>query len=151
MTRCLDCQHPVAGPFCSACGTPNAPLRIVCAVSYLLGLWSLIFLLIKPFSESVNVRFHVLQAALISLSPAALAVVISVFQRQILHAPSSWLGPALGLAILLIGTVATVLVSTMISAYRGRRPQLPFVGPLAERFAGSSLLRQSPPRMMKVP
>ena len=143
MPFCASCGSPVEGRFCGKCGTPvgssvppeGTPVpdavpvsglseNVASALCYILGLITgILFLLLAPYNQNPNVRFHAFQS--IFLSAAWIAIdIVSGFLGLF------YLAPLFGLA----GLVLTIYM--VVVTYQGRKVVLPVIGPFAEQQAG---------------
>ena len=161
MPFCPSCGAPVEGRFCAKCGTsveaapaggpaagpapppPGAAAvagmedNVAGALCYLLGfITGVLFLVLEPYNKRPFVRFHAFQSILFCAGWIALSIALSIgfgIVGAILHL---WLilVPLRGL----IGLVGLLIwLFCMYKAYNREWYQLPLVGPIAAKQAGS--------------
>ena len=143
MPFCANCGSPVEGRFCGKCGTPvgssvppagtqvpgampvsGLSENVASALCYILGLITgILFLLLAPYNQNPNVRFHAFQSIFLSAAWIAIDIVCSI-------AGLFYLAPLFGLA----GFVLTIYM--VVVTYQGRKLVLPVIGPFAEQQAG---------------
>jgi uncharacterized membrane protein len=145
------------GQFCPKCGAPAAaapgatfnqpaaavsaqPLSVngASALCYLFGfVTGIIFLVLAPYNQDRRVRFHAFQS--IFLNVAVIVVHIGVTMVSLMfHAISFALGMLMSSLHLLVSLgFFMVWLYMMWKSYQGEKVMLPFIGPLAERQAGS--------------
>ncbi len=157
MAYCGKCGAQVAEgtSFCGSCGNAmgaggSAPAagggaaaglstNVVCALAYVLGLITgIIFLVLDPYKNDRKVRFHCFQSIFFHLGVIgifiALAIVSSIL-RMIGGGFLSLLIMPLDLLVWLGSLCAWIFL--MFKAYNGEDFQLPVIGPLAAKQAGS--------------
>jgi len=107
------------------------------ALSYVLGLITgVVFLMIEKNSF---VRFHAYQSILLSVAWIAFWIAWSIVSGILFHIPFlGFLAVIIGMLVsLVLGLGMLVLVIVLIiKAYQGQRWKLPFIGNMAERYAG---------------
>lgn len=103
--------------------------NLVAALSYLpffAIFLSIVILLVEK--DDKFIRFHALQSFIISVSYYILNILINIiFSSGVLALVSTFLGPLLALAVLVIWVVS------MIKAYQGQVMKWPLVGEFAEK------------------
>ena len=148
MPFCANCGSAVEGQFCGKCGSPAAapagagaqqaaaptmaPANAMTdnaasALCYVLGLITgIIFLVMAPYNQNKNVRFHAFQS--IFLHVAMIAVwFVADFLLVMMH---MWMfTPLIGLACL------AVWVYIIVRTWQGAKIVLPLVGQLAQQQA----------------
>jgi uncharacterized membrane protein len=98
--------------------------NVASALCYILGLITgILFLLLAPYNQNPNVRFHAFQSIFLSAAWIAIDIVCSI-------AGLFYLAPLFGLA----GFVLTIYM--VVVTYQGRKLVLPVIGPFAEQQAG---------------
>jgi len=147
MPYCASCGATVEGRFCAKCGSAvgpaaggaappplaaGAPLAdnvasALCYVAWILT--GIIFLVISPYSQNRTIRFHAFQSIFASIAvfiaEIAIGIVFSMLPFGLWFLWNFvWLA-VLGLWLYL-----------MISAYQGKRVELPVIGALARQQAG---------------
>ncbi len=113
----------------------------VAAMLCYLATWitGLIFLLIAPYNQKKEIRFHAFQAIFISVAFVAIWIALLILTTILGHIPFlGFLGWLLGsLLYLLVGFGGFILwLYMMISAYNGKMVVLPVIGPMAQKQAG---------------
>ena len=108
------------------------------ALSYVLGfITGIVFLMI---SKDRFVRFHAYQSILLSLGWVVFWIAVSIVEAILFQIP--FLGFLVAivsmLAGLLLGLGLLVLwIVLMLKAYQGQQWKLPFIGNMAQRYAGN--------------
>lgn len=147
MVSCATCGSTIDGGLCGNCGagagggavqvsaaSPAVTENVAAMLCYF-PIVAMIFMLMPPYSKNKTVRFHALQcfglvACMIVLEVASIvatAIVVTV-------APG--VAGAVGFVFLLASLAGLLLlVFGMVKAYRGQKLEIPFVSPLAEKFA----------------
>lgn len=145
MPFCANCGSPVEGRFCGKCGTPvgsdvppsatplpgAAPVsglseNVASALCYILGLITgILFLLLAPYNQNRNVRFHAFQSIFLSAAWIAIDILSGIMGLF-------YVAPLFGLAAFIL-TIYMVVVT-----YQGRKVVLPVIGPFAEQQAGKA-------------
>lgn len=163
MAFCPNCGAPAEGRFCQKCGTPlgsaapppppYTPLETVPspsgatasgladnaagALCYLLGFISgILFLVVPPYNQNRNVRFHAFQSIFFHLSWVIAWIAVTIVTLPLNALPI--LGPMLSVLFhfaLWAGGVI-VWIYLMFKTYNGQKIVLPIIGPLAEKQAG---------------
>jgi uncharacterized membrane protein len=159
MPFCASCGSPVEGRFCPKCGaaigvagspgataTPAAPTagapvapaaaglaeNVACALCYSLGLITgILFLVLAPYNQNKNIRFHAFQCIFYCIAAIALWFVFH-FIAIITGGWALILLPVFWLIDLGLFVVWLVLI---IKAYQNQKFVLPIIGPLAEQQA----------------
>ena len=162
MPFCPSCGAPVEGRFCAKCGasveaatggagpaagpTPPSPGaaaagmedNVAGALCYLLGfVTGVLFLVLEPYSKRPFVRFHAFQSILFCAAWIALSVALSIafgIMGAVLHFLWFMFLPLRGL-VGLIGFLIWLFL--MYKAYNREWYQLPLVGPIAAKQAGT--------------
>jgi uncharacterized membrane protein len=159
MAFCASCGSQVEGRFCQKCGTPVAagavgggvapgPAPTVAsagmtdnvagALCYVFGLITgILFLVLAPYNQNRNVKFHAFQSIFWNLAWIALWIVLGIVSIALHVIPV--LG-ALVSAVLyfVLGIGGFVLwLYLMFKTYNGDKVVLPVVGPIAEKQAGA--------------
>lgn len=158
MAFCATCGAQVEGRFCAKCGTPigaapappvqagnSAPVapaagglsaNAASALAYVLGLITgVLFLVLAPYNQMKDVRFHAFQSIFLSVAWVAVWIAVSIV-GSVLMAISFALSALVGLLSMLVGLGFLVLwIYLIIKAYQGQKVVLPVIGPLAEKQA----------------
>jgi uncharacterized membrane protein len=100
-------------------------------LAYITIIPAIVFLIVDPFKKSAFVRFHAWQSIFFFVVWAAVDILIGVVQNLI---PSTVF---LTLTVLQLVGLAffIVLVIVFVSAFNGKRLELPIIGGLAEKQA----------------
>lgn len=160
MAFCPNCGAQVEGRFCGKCGSavaaeagagaamggaqapPAAPVaqaaglqeNVAAALCYLLGLLTgILFLVIAPYNQNRNIRFHAFQSIFLHVG-----IIIGFIVLEIVLGVLSFVGGFFLLALWPIISLACLAlwIMCMYKAYNGQKWVLPVVGPLAEKQAG---------------
>lgn len=126
--------HPVPPPAAPSLGMSE---NLAGALCYLFGfITGILFLVLAPYNQDRNIRFHAFQSIFFNIAWFALWIVVT-FVVLIFH-----LIPFLGLFISLvlrftIGLGGFIIwLYLMFKTYNGEKVILPVVGPLADKQAG---------------
>lgn len=166
MPFCANCGAAVEGRYCPKCGTAvgagepagaassgsygqatgaaAAPAtagmsqNVASALCYLLGvITGILFLVIAPYNQNRNVRFHAFQSIFFNVATIIAWIAFMVVGTILAHVPIlGWIIDLLLWAALSIG-VLIVWLMLMFKAYNNQRLSLPVIGPIAERQAAS--------------
>jgi uncharacterized membrane protein len=107
------------------------------ALCYLFGfITGILFLVLAPYNQDRNIRFHAFQSIFLSIAWVALEIVAAIFSAILIHIPI--LGALMtGLLYLVIGLGAFIMwLYMMFKTYNGEKIVLPVIGPMAEKQAG---------------
>jgi len=147
MPLCPSCGVTVEGRYCPKCGIavdapagsqipPQAPPpaaggglaeNVACALCYLLGfITGIIFLVLAPYNQNKNVRFHAFQSIFLHVAFIVLWIVIGIILPWRL---SFFLSPILSLCGL------ALWLFLMWKAYQNQKVVLPVIGELAQKQA----------------
>jgi len=119
-------------------GAPAAPTapglteNVACALCYALGLiTAILFLVLAPYNQNRNIRFHAFQSLFFSIAAIALYFVFGFIAVMtggwtLMLLPIFW--------IIRLGLFVVWLV-VIIKAYQNQKFVLPIIGPLAEQQA----------------
>jgi uncharacterized membrane protein len=101
-------------------------------LAYITIIPAIVFLIIAPFKSSSYVRFHAWQSIFFFVAWAVVDILVGLVQNLV---PSTVF---LTLTVLQLVGLAffVVLVIVFVSAFNGKRIQLPIIGGLAEKQAG---------------
>jgi len=161
MTYCAKCGSQVEGRFCPKCGaavdapagaTPPPPNpgtvhppagaqslgmdeNLAAALAYI-PIVGLIFLLIEPYKNNKNIRFHSLQSIFYTIACIAIGIVLGIFSG-ILFAAMPFSAFHLWVLVSRLINLAffVVWILLVVKAYQGSRFILPIIGPIAEKQA----------------
>jgi len=157
MPFCASCGAAVEGRFCAKCGAavgaaaPSAapapagpgPAPVAsaagltenaaCALCYLLGLVTgILFLVLGPYSQNRNIRFHAFQSIFLNIAWIVIWVAIGILISMV-HAMGvfyfAFLYPLVGLCFFILW------IYLILMAYQGKTIVLPLIGPLAQKQA----------------
>lgn len=157
MAFCANCGSQVEGRFCPKCGaavnvtggtagtatvptgSPAAPAaaglteNVACALCYAVGfVTGILFLVLAPYNQNRNIRFHAFQSIFYSVAAFALGIVFG-FIGIITGGWTLFLLPVFWLIRLGMFVLWLVLI---IKAYQNQKLVLPIIGPMAEQQAG---------------
>ena len=166
MPFCANCGAAVEGRYCPKCGTAmNAPgaagpaasgpyaeatgaapvaasagmaENVAGALCYLLGLITgIIFLVLAPYNQNRNVRFHAFQSIFFNVAMIVAWIVFMIVATILAHIPI--LGALMDLLIWAALSIGGLIVWLMLmfKAYNNQRLSLPVIGPIAEKQAAS--------------
>lgn len=152
MAFCPNCGAQVEGAVCGSCGKTVAEAapaasaaaqtglqdNVAGALCYLLGvITGVLFLVLAPYNQKREIRFHAFQAIFFTVGIVAVYVVLAI------------VGTVLGTVVPVIGSIMVGLVYLvvwlgsvvlwlvlMFKTYNGSKLVLPVVGPMAEKQAG---------------
>lgn len=127
--------HPLPPP----AGAPSLGMtdNMAGALCYLFGfITGTLFLVLAPYNQNRNIRFHAFQSIFLSLAWVILSIVIGIVVLAFSFIPFLGLFVAwvLRLSIGLGGLF--IWLYLMFKTYNGEKIVLPVVGPLAEKQAG---------------
>ncbi len=158
MAFCATCGAQVEGRFCAKCGTPidaaaapapaagaGAPAapatgglsaNAASALTYVLGfITGILFLVLSPYNQMRDVRFHAFQSIFLSVAWVAFWIVMNIVGMALM-AITWMLATLVGLLSMLVGLGFLVLwIYLIVKAYQGQKVVLPVIGPLAEKQA----------------
>ncbi len=108
------------------------------AICYLLGfITGILFLVLAPYNQSRNVRFHSFQSIFLNIAWFVLWIGIAIVSAVLIHIP--FLGPIVSFLLwgcLSIGALV-IWLYMMFKTYNGEKIVLPIIGPMAEKQAGA--------------
>jgi uncharacterized membrane protein len=164
MPFCSNCGAAAEGRYCPKCGsvmnaTGSGPTagsasygpatgaaaatagmseNVAGALCYLLGLITgILFLVIAPYNQNRNVRFHAFQSIFFNIAMIVAWIAFAVTGTILAHVPIlGWIIDLLLWAALSIGALIIWLV-LMFKAYNNSRLFLPVIGPMAEKQASA--------------
>jgi uncharacterized membrane protein len=109
--------------------------NLAAALAYI-PIVGLIFLLIEPYKNNKNIRFHSLQSIFYCIACIAIGIVVGIFSAVMLAAlPYSMFHLWLLLSRLINLVFFVVWILLVVKAYQGQRFMLPVIGPIAEKQA----------------
>jgi uncharacterized membrane protein len=126
---------PTPGAFPAATGA-GINENVAGALCYLVGfITGILFLVLTPYNQSRNVRFHAFQSIFLNVAWIACWIALSIIGFVFIHIPV--LGAVLMLLLnFALGIGALIIwIYLMIKTYNGERIVLPVIGPLAEKQA----------------
>ena len=163
MAFCANCGAEVSGRFCQKCGAPadapgmpppgvNPPLNplptavapsigmtdnMAGALCYLFGfITGILFLVLAPYNQNRNIRFHAFQSIFLNIAWIALWIVAGIVSL-VFH-----LIPFLGFVVAWVLRFSIgfggliVWLYMMFKTYNGEKIVLPIIGPMADKQAG---------------
>ena len=110
------------------------------ALCYLLGLITgIIFLVLAPYNQNRNVRFHAFQSIFFNVAMIVAWIVFMIVATILAHIPI--LGAIIDLLLWVTLSIGWLIVWLMLmfKAYNNQRLSLPVIGPLT--YAGSRVTR----------
>jgi uncharacterized membrane protein len=127
--------HPLPPP----AGAPSLGMtdNMAGALCYLFGfITGILFLVLAPYNQDRNIRFHAFQSIFLSIAWVILSIVISIVVLAFSFIPFLGLFVAWVLRLSIgLGGLFTWLY-LMFKTYNGEKIVLPVVGPMAEKQAG---------------
>jgi uncharacterized membrane protein len=132
-------MNPPVQPLPQPVGAPSVGMtdNMAGALCYLFGfITGILFLVLAPYNQDRNIRFHAFQSIFLSIAWVILSIVIGIVVLAFSFIPFLGLFVAwvLRLAIGLGGLV--IWLYLMFKTYNGEKIVLPVVGPMAEKQAG---------------
>lgn len=128
---------PGAQPYAAAPATAGLAENAASALCYLLGLITgILFLVLAPYNQNRNIRFHAFQSIFLHVAFIVLAIVATIVSSillAILPFGLYMLSTLISLVIWGGGFVLWVLL--LIKTYNGSKIKLPVIGDLAEKQA----------------
>ena len=95
-------------------------------IAYLTFIPAIIFLVVAPYNQSANIRFHAWQSIFLSAACVVVDIVLGFIPIV------GWIIiPLFGLLVLV------VWILCLVKAFNGQRFKLPIIGDLAEKQAGA--------------
>lgn len=148
----LSCPHcaarmPETAAFCPGCGMSMReperakgrvaifPERIAGALAYITFVPAIIFLVLRPYSRNLFVRFHTVQCLLFCGATTFLATLIRIAAFGLGMIPIA--GALIVVLIYAVATLAAVLmwVVLVLKALQGQMFKLSYLGDFAEKYA----------------
>ena len=165
MAFCANCGAAVDGRFCQKCGAPagapgpvpvtpgvDPPIHpmpppqiapsigmsenLAGALCYVFGfITAILFLVLAPYNQSRNVRFHAFQSIFLNIGLLVLWIVVTVVLIPFHYIP--FLGFVISFVLQFVLWIGSLIVwiYMMFKTYNGEKIVLPVVGPLAEKQA----------------
>jgi uncharacterized membrane protein len=100
-------------------------------LAYITFIPAIIFLVVPPYNQSVNVRFHSWQSIFLSIAWFAVWVVLVIVGMiPFVNFLDVILFPLVGIGFLILWIIV------LINAFQGKRFMIPVIGPLAAKQAG---------------
>lgn len=110
--------------------SPGLSKNLVAVLCYLLGvIGGVLFLVIAPYNQDKDIRFHAFQSIFLTIAWVVFTVVFNIVASIGPLYALYFLWPLLSLAAL------GLWLFLMFKAYQGERVVLPVIGPLAEQQA----------------
>lgn len=131
---------PGPGPYAAAPAAVAAPMadNVAGMLCYLVGLITgIIFLVIAPYNQNRNIRFHAFQSIFLNVAIIGIEIVFGIFFSIIVRILGflAFFGlifwPLFGLGMLVLW------LYLLFSTYQGKTVVLPIIGPLAQKQAQS--------------
>jgi uncharacterized membrane protein len=107
------------------------------ALCYLFGfITGILFLVLAPYNQDRNVRFHAFQSIFLNIAVVALWIVVTIVLIPFHYIP--FLGFVISFVLQFVLWIGSVIVwlYMMFKTYNGEKIVLPVIGPLADRQAG---------------
>jgi len=114
--------------------TPQTGLsdNAACGLAYLTFIPAIIFLVVPPYNQSANVRFHSWQSIFLAVAWFAVWVVLVVIGMiPFVNFLDVILFPVAGIGFLILWVIL------LINAFNGKRISLPVIGALAAKQSGN--------------
>ncbi len=111
--------------------------NMAAALCYLFGfITGILFLVLAPYNQNREIRFHAFQSIFLSIVWIALEIVAAIVSAILIHIPI--LGALISvLMYLALGLGAFLLwLYMMFKTYNNQKIVLPVIGPIAEKQAG---------------
>jgi uncharacterized membrane protein len=133
-----------SGTYAEATGAAPVPTsagmseNVAGALCYLLGLITgIIFLVLAPYNQNRNVRFHAFQSIFFNVAMIVAWIVFMIVATVLAHIPI--LGAIIDLLLWVTLSIGWLIVWLMLmfKAYNNQRLSLPIIGPIAEKQAAS--------------
>ena len=107
------------------------------ALCYLIGfITGILFLVLAPYNQDRNIRFHAFQSIFLNIAWVALWIVVTILLIPFRYIPFLGLFVSIVLQFSLGLGGIIVWLYMMFKTYNGEKIVLPVVGPLAEKQAG---------------
>ncbi|HTR39407.1 MAG TPA: hypothetical protein VMH80_26210 [Bryobacteraceae bacterium] len=161
MAFCASCGSQVDGRFCPKCGAPAgggavgggmnpgptpAPMassagmtdNMAGALCYVFGLITgILFLVLAPYNQNRNIRFHAFQSIFWHLGLIVLWIVLAIvaIALHVIPVLGALLSAVLYFVLGIGGFISWLYL--MFKTYNGDKVVLPVVGPIAEKQAGA--------------
>jgi uncharacterized membrane protein len=107
------------------------------ALCYLFGfITGILFLVLAPYNQDRNVRFHAFQSIFLNIAVVALWIVVTIVLIPFHYIP--FLGFVISFVLQFVLWIGSVIVwlYMMFKTYNGEKIVLPVIGPLADKQAG---------------
>jgi uncharacterized membrane protein len=116
---------------------PGLQENAASALCYILGfITGIIFLVMAPYNQNRNIRFHAFQSIFFSAAAFALSLIFSMFVWNLAYGVGMW-GLITMLYLCIRLAMFALWIFVMFKAYQGQKFMLPIIGPLAEKQANS--------------
>jgi uncharacterized membrane protein len=115
--------------------TPQSGLsdNAAAGLAYLTFIPAIIFLVVPPYNQNANVRFHSWQSIFLAVAWFVIWVALVIIGViPVLNLIDVILFPVVGIGFLILWIVI------LINAFNGKKIKLPIIGPLAEKQAGGA-------------
>ena len=101
-------------------------------LAYVTIIPAIIFLVVAPYNQNSNVRFHSWQSIFLGIAWIAVWVALAIVGMiPFVNFIDIILFPLVGIGFLILWLIA------MVNAFNGKRFKLPFIGDLAQKQAGN--------------
>jgi uncharacterized membrane protein len=155
MAFCANCGAEMTGNFCPKCGAEapsqqqqyQAPTgspaagaglttNAASALCYLLGfITGIIFLVLSPYNQNREVRFHAFQSIFLSVGIFVVFFALGIISTMMFAISTVFWGLFSVIYLALNVGVFVLWIYMMWQTYQGKRIVLPVIGPLAEKQA----------------
>jgi uncharacterized membrane protein len=125
------------GPQAQIAPTAGMNENMAGALCYLFGfITGILFLVLAPYNQDRNIRFHAFQSIFLNIAWVALWIVVTIILIPFRYIPFLGLFIAIVLQFVLGlgGFIAWLYM--MFKTYNGEKVVLPVIGPMAEKQAG---------------
>ena len=107
------------------------------ALCYLFGfITGILFLVLAPYNQARNIRFHAFQSIFLNIAWVALWIVVTIVLIPFRYIPFLGLFVSIVLQFCLGLGGFIIWLYMMFKTYNGEKIVLPVVGPMAEKQAG---------------
>jgi len=111
--------------------------NVACTLCYVAGfVTGIIFLVVDPYKQNRNIRFHAFQSILLCVAYLAFSIVLSIIVSMLLAAAPGALFAMVGLLHSLLHLVMFALwLFLLYKTYNKQKVVLPIIGPIAQKMA----------------
>ncbi|HTB20576.1 MAG TPA: hypothetical protein VK708_20775 [Bryobacteraceae bacterium] len=129
---------PVPPPLApGAAATVGMNENMASALCYLIGfITGILFLVLAPYNQDRNIRFHAFQSIFLNIAWVALWIVVTILLIPFRYIPFLGLFVSIVLQFSLGLGGIIVWLYMMFKTYNGEKIVLPVIGPMADKQAG---------------